>query len=203
MFIVFEGLESSGKSTQIKRLSKHLCGKGYDVELVAEPGTTALGLGVRELVQLKEISVNPLSELLLYETARAQVTEERIKPALQAGKVVLADRYSLSSIAYQGYGRGLDLRRLRALDRWATDDLQPDLTLFFNIPIDEMRKRQGQDYQPDRLEKETFDFFKRVQRGYLKELKRIKGVHILDGVQAPQRLFEQVKVVVGPLLDAL
>lgn len=200
MFIVFEGLEKSGKSTQAKRLADHLCRTGRAVELVAEPGTTPLGLGIRELVLYKDIAIAPCAELLLYEAARAQVTAERIRPALQAGKIVVADRYTLSSIAYQGYGRGLSLRRLRAVDRWATDGLCPDLTLFFDIPLEEMGNRRGKAYQPDRLEQENLEFFRRVRSGYLRELGRVGGKR-LDGVKPADALFEEVLALVEPLLD--
>lgn len=200
MFIVFEGLEKSGKSTQAKRLADHLTAAGRAAELVAEPGTTTLGLGIRELVLYKDIPVDPCAELLLYEAARAQVTAERIRPALQAGKIVVADRYTLSSIAYQGYGRGLDLRRVRAVDRFATGGLQPDLTLFCDIPLEEMGKRQGRAYRPDRLEQENLAFFRRVRNGYLRELARVGGKR-LDGLKAPDALFGDVLALVNPLLD--
>src|SRR5574337_17259 len=157
MFIVFEGLENSGKSTQVQRLTAHLRGAGCAVEAVVEPGTTELGQGVRQLVLHREIAVDPCAELLLYEAARAQVTAERIRPALQAGKIVIADRYTLSSLAYQGYGRRLDVRRLRALDRWATAGLQPDLTFFLDIPLEEMGRPPGVT-RSDRLEKEALQF---------------------------------------------
>ncbi|HEY5596389.1 MAG TPA: dTMP kinase [Candidatus Bipolaricaulota bacterium] len=200
MFIVFEGLEKSGKSTQAKRLADHLGRAGRAVELVAEPGTTTLGMGIRELVLYKNIAIVPCAELLLYEAARAQVTAERIRPALQAGRIVVADRYTLSSIAYQGYGRGLELRRLRAVDRWATQGLRADLTLYFDIPLEEMGKRQGHAYQPDRLEQENLEFFHRVRSGYLRELRRVGGKR-LDGLKPADALFEDVLALVNPLLD--
>lgn len=201
MFIVFEGLESSGKSTQIKRLGDFLAAQGHAVEVVAEPGTTDLGRGVRQLVMHQQIPIVPLSELLLYEAARAQLTAERIRPALAAGGIVLADRYTLSSLAYQGYGRGLDIERVCALDGWATGGLVPDLTLFFDIPIEEMRRRQGPSHRPDRLEQEDAAFFQRVRDGYLRELEGHPHTHLLNGQLAPDALFQQVKRLALDLLD--
>lgn len=201
MFIAFEGLESSGKSTQIKTLCDDLKRQAVEVEVVVEPGSTELGQGIRQLVLHKDIPICPLAELLLYEAARAQVTEQRIQPALRQGKVVIADRYTLSSLAYQGYGRGLDLDKLRALDAWATGGLTPDLTLFFDISLDEMRARQGAHYKPDRLEKEDAAFFQRVRQGYLRELKRLKGAHRLDGSLPAQALQKAIRSLVIPLLD--
>jgi len=201
MFIVFEGLESSGKSTQIKSLCDNLKRQQVDVEVVAEPGTTQLGQAVRQLVLHKDIPICPLAELLLYEAARAQLTAQRIQPALQRGKVVIADRYTLSSLAYQGYGRSLDLDKLRALDAWATGGLAPNLTLYFDILPEEMRKRQGAHHRPDRLEKEDAVFFERVRQGYLKELKRVEGAHCFDGSLSAEVLQQAILRLVIPLLD--
>ncbi len=204
MFIVFEGLDGSGKSTQIGLLSTYLCEQGWEndrIEVVAEPGTTPFGLSVRELLLGKDYQITPRGELMLYEAARAQLTDERIVPALEAGKPVIADRYSLSSFAYQGYGRQLDLRRLKALDRWATRHIQPDLTLLLDIPVEAMRKRQGKSYKRDRLEREDLAFFERVRRGYLREINRVPGGHVLDGTLSPGALFERVRELVETLLD--
>jgi len=204
MFIVFEGLDGSGKSTQIDLLSKCLFERGWGndrIEVVAEPGTTPFGLNVRELLLGKDYVITARGELMLYEAARAQVTDEVIVPALEGKKLVIADRYSLSSLAYQGYGRELDLRRLKALDRWATRQIQPDLTLLLDIPVEAMRKRQGKSYKRDRLEREDLAFFERVRRGYLREIDRVPGGHVLDGTLSPGALFERVRARVEALLD--
>lgn len=201
MFIVFEGLESSGKSTQLRHLEKFLIEEGHDVESVAEPGTTSLGQGVREIVLHQDINVHPLAELLLYEAARAQVTAEKILPGIEAGRIMLCDRYTLSSLAYQGHGRQLDLDKLRVVDAWATQNLQPDMTIYFDISLEEMRKRQGKS-SLDRLEKEDQAFFERVLAGYLVELQEMDNTHILDGFQSKDVLFEAVKSLIKPLLDA-
>jgi len=204
MFLVFEGLDGSGKSTQIDLLSTYLFERGWGddrVEVVAEPGTTPFGLSVRELLLGKDYAITARGELMLYEAARAQVTDERIIPALEAGKLVIADRYSLSSVAYQGYGRRLDLRRLKALDRWATRQIQPDLTLLLDIPVDAIGKRQGRAYKRDRLEREDLAFFERVRRGYRREIAKVDGGHALDGTLAPEALFASIRGIVDPLLD--
>ncbi len=201
MFIVFEGLESSGKSTQLSHLQNFLIESGNDVVSVAEPGTTALGQGVRDIVLHQDIDVHPLAELLLYEAARTQVTAEKILPAIVSGKIVLCDRYTLSSLAYQGHGRELDLVKLKALDAWATQDLKPDMTIYFDISLEEMRKRQGKS-SLDRLEKEDQIFFERVYAGYLQELQEMENTHILDGFQSEAVLLDAVKCLITPLLDA-
>lgn len=200
MFIVFEGLDGSGKTTQIHHLAGHLKSRNIDHEVVAEPGTTEFGMKVRQVVLHEKLDITPRAELMLYEAARAQLTDERIQPLLTQGKTVISDRYSLSSIAYQGYGRQLDLSKVRQLDDWATNNLIPDVTLFIDIPLDEIAKRQS-GYK-DRLEQENLDFFKRVRDGYLNELESLKGAHILNGLLHPRELFEQIHAIVDTHLDA-
>jgi len=200
-FIVFEGLDGSGKTTQIDLLSNYLRAEGYAYELVAEPGTTAVGLGIRDILLHRSNAVSPRAELMLYEAARAQLTDERILPALEQGKIVVADRYSLSSIVYQGYGRQLDQRRVHALDRWATRGLRPNLTLLLDMPVAERHERQGKAYAPDRLEQENGAFFERVRQGYLRELRRTPGGYRLDGTQPAPAVFERIKGLVEQLLD--
>jgi dTMP kinase len=200
MFIVFEGLDGSGKTTQIHHLSSHLKSKQVDHEVLAEPGTTEFGMKVRQVVLHEKLDITPRAELMLYEAARAQLTDEYIHPLLTQGKTVISDRYSLSSIAYQGYGRQLELDKVRQVDGWATNGLIPDITLFIDIPIEEIAKRQS-GYR-DRLEQENLDFFRRVRDGYLAELASLTGAHILNGLQHPKPLFEQIQSIVDSHLDA-
>lgn len=140
MFITFEGGDGSGKSTHAGRLEKRLTAEQIPVLLVREPGSTTLGQYLREWLK-RDVTTVPLAELLLFEAARAQLTEELIRPALSSGKVVIADRFSDSTLAYQGYGRGLDLSLIRALNAAATGGLVPDLTILLDVPSADALRR--------------------------------------------------------------
>lgn len=142
MLITFEGGDGSGKTTHAARLEKRLRSEGFSVLLVREPGSTGLGQHLREWLKRDESTV-PLAELLLFEAARAQLTEEVIRPALKAGSVVIADRFIDSTLAYQGYGRGLDLALIQTLNEAATGGLVPDLTILLDLPADAGLVRAG------------------------------------------------------------
>ena len=143
LFITFEGGEAAGKSTQVRLLSSFLRDAGRRVVTVAEPGSTALGARVRRLVKFGSMPIGPRAEALLFVAARAQLVEEIIAPALAEGDVVVSDRFGDSTLAYQGYGRGLDVDELRRLNESATGGLQPDLTVLLDMPVDVslMRRR--------------------------------------------------------------
>jgi dTMP kinase len=171
-FITFEGGEGSGKTTQLKALLTHLRSLQHDAIQTRDPGGTAIGNQVRELLLNGEnVRMSPLAELLLYEASRAQLVQEVIRPALTAGQIVLCDRFTDSTLAYQGYGRGLDLALVGQLNAVAADGLQPDLTFFLDIDpalgLARARERLGQPRQRrDRLEDEVVEFHQRVQAGY-------------------------------------
>ena len=136
MFVTFEGPEGSGKSTQIKLAHQFLTKLGVSVVITREPGGTIIGDQIRETVHhVKNTEMSPVAELLLYSASRAQLVAELIRPSLDAGKVVLCDRYADSTLAYQGYGRGLDLTMLNDITGYATQGLKPDLTLLFDIDV--------------------------------------------------------------------
>ena len=136
MFITFEGGEATGKSTQVRQLSSHLKETGRNVVTVAEPGGTELGSRLRRLVKYGRMPIGPRAEALLFVAARAQLVEEVVAPALASGAVVVSDRFGDSTLAYQGYGRGLDVDELRALNDAATGGLKPDLTVLLDLPVD-------------------------------------------------------------------
>jgi dTMP kinase len=164
LLIAFEGGEGIGKSTQAERLAAHL-----DAVLTREPGGTSVGERVRQLLLDPAVEdLDPLAEALLMAAARAQHVTSVIAPALEAGRHVVTDRYSHSSLAYQGYGRGLDLAMLRDLSSWATGGRWPDLVVLLDVPseiAEDRRRRTGR--APDRLEAEAEDFHRRVVEGFL------------------------------------
>ncbi len=167
LFITLEGCEGSGKSTQMVHLAELLRAAGAGVHALREPGGTAVGEQVREiLLSPAHQGMDAVTEVLLYEAARAEHVARVIRPALEAGAIVVCDRYADSSTAYQGYGRGLDLAMVRLLNDWATGSLVPDCTLILDVPPAEglaLATHEG----ADRLEREAIAFHERVREGYL------------------------------------
>ncbi len=171
LFLSFEGGEGSGKSVQAKRLSEALRQSGRDVVLTREPGGTAAGERIREIVlHAQEIALSPEAQVLLYSTARAQNVREVIRPALDAGKIVIADRFYDSTLAYQGYGHGVPLEQIRDVTRLAVADLVPDLTFLLDIAVSIGLGRSGWRAQSkwDRFEVLDPAFHERVREGYLR-----------------------------------
>jgi dTMP kinase len=165
-FISFEGPEGSGKSTQIHRLAAVLAEQGHAVWTTREPGGTRVGETIRPiLLGPRAGALSAWSEALLFTAARAQLVEEVIRPRLQRGELVLCDRYSDSTLAYQGYGRGIELESLRRLQSEATGGLTPDLTLLLDLPVEAGLARIPRNAQ-DRLDRETIAFHQRVHAGY-------------------------------------
>jgi dTMP kinase len=169
LFITFEGPEGSGKTTQIKQLTEHLRGRGCDVLTVREPGGTSISEQIRAVLHsLSNREMQPRTEILLYCAARAQLVGQVIRPHLQSGGVVLCDRYADSTLAYQGYGRSLDLQTLRMILDFATGGLWPDLTFYLDIDVEAglKRKKTGGD-EWNRMDDLDIEFYRRVRRGYL------------------------------------
>lgn len=162
-FVSFEGIDKSGKSTQARLLADHLSAAGCNVVLTREPGGTELGREIRHLLLTWQSDVQPEAEVLLFAADRAQHVARLIRPALAAGKIVIADRYVDSSIAYQGYGRGLNLSLLRAIQTLATGGLKPQVTIWVDVPVATARARSG---SSDRMEAESDALFERVRNGY-------------------------------------
>ena len=175
VFIVLEGPDRSGKSTQAELLKTWLESRGEKVMVTREPGGTRLSEQIREILLDPKSEIEPMTELFLYETSRIKHTLEKILPALKAGKVIISDRYTLSTTAYQGYGRGLDLKTVETLNRIATLNLKPDVTVVFDIPDKVFAEREKTRPGRDRIEREPDSFRRRVNRAY-KLLARRPGV---------------------------
>jgi dTMP kinase len=170
MFISFEGIDFAGKTTQLEKLRAWFEERGEKVETLREPGGTALGERIREmLLSSAHEDMTESAELFLFSAARAQLTRAKIEPALRDGRVVLIDRYYDSTTAYQGYGRGLPLDEIEILNRAATGGTNPDLTFILDLDFDASRRRQAErdDGATDRIESADRRFFERVRNGYL------------------------------------
>ncbi|CAK6686546.1 Thymidylate kinase [Cyanobium usitatum str. Tous] len=192
-FVVLEGIDGCGKSTQIEALRRWLptsglLATGAELLVTREPGGTALGAALRQLLLHPpgEAAPEPMAELLLYAADRAQHVEQCIRPALAAGHWVLSDRYSGSTAAYQGYGRGLDLARIAQLEELATGGLAPDLTLWLELPLAESLRRRGE-RTADRIEASGEAFLQRVIDGFA-ELGAAQGWRRVDATGAPQQV---------------
>lgn len=176
-FISLEGIDGSGKTSLLESIREYLRGAGYEVLTIREPGGTVISEKIRTmLLDVKNAGILPGTEALLYAAARSQVVEEIIRPALARGQMVLADRYLDSTIAYQGYGRGLEIEYLNQLNQLCTGGLVPHLTLLLDVDPAEGARRRKKDI-PDRLEKEGLEFQDRVRRGY-RELSRQQPARI-------------------------
>jgi dTMP kinase len=172
MFITLEGPEGSGKTSHIPYLVEYLRGKGYVVFPTREPGGTSIGEQIREVIHdLKNVEMHARTETLLYQAARAQIVEQVIKPRLAAGEIVLSDRYFDSTLAYQGYGHQQDLELVRALVKYSTDGLTPDLTILLDLDVEIGLKRKKKDNEWNRLDAYTLEFHQRVRAGYLEMAK--------------------------------
>ncbi len=170
MFITLEGPEGSGKTSQIPALAEFIKDAGYEIVVTREPGGTPVGDQIREvLMNLKNVSIVPRTEILLFLAARAQHVESVIRPALELGKVVLCDRFGDSTLAYQGYGHNTDLTTLRSLLDFSTGGLKPDLTLLLDIPVSKgIERKQDNCSEWNRLDAYAVAFHERVRQGYLK-----------------------------------
>lgn len=196
MFITLEGPEGSGKTTQLPLLADFLRQAGYTVYTTREPGGTVIGDQIRAiLTRLDNTAMNPRTEILLFQAARAQLVEEVIRPRLQQGEIILCDRYADSTLAYQGYGHGVDLGTLRQLLHFATGGLLPDLTLLLDLdPEEGLNRRRHSGGEWNRLDAYALAFHQRVRQGYLQlsqqEPQRwrvISAAQPLDDVQADMR----------------
>lgn len=209
LFITFEGVEGSGKTTQIRRLKKYLNGKGIPCFITREPGGTPIGEKIRKiLLNPDHDELVPAGELFLYEAARAQHVKEVIKPCLKKRVVILCDRFSDASIAYQGFGRRIDLKWVEHMNRIASEGIRPDVTFLLDCPTDMGLRRALQRNQvlrqekEGRFEREKIQFHNRVRGGYLtiakKEPRRVK---VIDTRVGEDKVFEEIRQHIDQLLE--
>lgn len=206
-FITFEGIDGSGKSTQLGLLQSALSGRGIEIVRTLEPGGTALGRKLREAFLETDEEVAPMAELLLFAADRAQHVNFLIKPAIEEGKIVISDRYADATVAYQGAGRGFDEEIIRSVIDLATGGLKPDLTLFYDLPIDvaiaRASNRNGDEAKNNRMDAETHDFYERVRSKYLEIAAREPGrFKVIDATGTPEEIFRKtIEIVDGFLMS--
>lgn len=208
-FLVFEGPEGGGKSSQARALTTRLADAGYPVVFTREPGGTMLGDAIRQiLLPATPVAISPRSEALLYSASRSQLVEEVIRPALGLGQVVVSDRFSYSTIAYQGYGRKLGVEPVASVVRFATDDLQPDLVILLDLDPRLGLERKRGDYlagsteEWNRFEEEELAFHQRVRRGYLDLAEADPDRWLVLDASLPFRtLQDRIMEAVSSLLD--
>ena len=199
LFVTFEGADGCGKTTQIELLNKYLQENGKSTLLTREPGAKGLGVKLREILLNYDGEVSPQCESFLFLADRAQHIDCIIKPALKEGKIILCDRHTDSTVAYQGYGRGLDLDRINMLNNIATSGLKPDLTIVFDVDIETSMQRVGK--EKDRMESAGIEFFNKVRRGYLEIAKREpQRVKVIDSSNTIDNIHKQVVELVNGLV---
>ena len=195
LFITFEGPDGSGKTTQVKRLAEHLRDRGCDVLAVREPGGASISEQIRDVLHsLNNREMQPRTEILLYCAARAQLVGQLIRPHLQSGGVVICDRYADSTLAYQGYGRGLDLPTLRMILDFAIGGLKPDITFYLDIDVEAglRRKRAGGD-EWNRMDDLAVEFHRRVRAGYLEMIaQEPRRWVVIDAARGPEAIAKEI-----------
>ncbi len=195
LFITFEGVDGCGKTTQIELLKKYFENNGRTVLLTREPGAKGLGVKLREILLNYDGEVSPNCESFLFLADRAQHIDTIIKPAVERGEIVLCDRHTDSTVAYQGYGRGIDLNRINLLNDIATSGMKPDLTFIFDIDIDTSMSRVGK--EKDRMESAGVEFFKKVREGYLAIAKQEpQRVKLIDGSKSIDDIHSEVLAII-------
>ena len=195
--ITFEGIDGSGKSTQIQMLEHEFNKLGVEYKTFREPGGTELSEKIRAILLDKEnIELISTAESLLFAAARAQLTAEQIKPAIEKGEFVICDRFTDSTIAYQGYGRGLDIKQLEEINYIATDGLTPDITFILDIKPEAAAVRMEAEAS-DRMEETGVDFFRRIRGGYrqIKE-QNPNRYRLINGEQSPENVFKEIKEII-------
>jgi len=199
-FVVFEGIEGAGKSTLLEVLSSLFRERGIPFVKTREPGGTETAEPIRKIILDRNLSIEPITELLLLMASRHENTVKKILPALDSGKVVISDRYRDSSLAYQGYGRGIDLSFIEELNDIVTGGLQPDVVFIIDIPVDLMMKRIER-REHNRMDIQTRDFYERVRRGYLEIARRDpERYFVLDGNRDVEEITKDIVSILNKKL---
>ena len=200
LFITFEGADGCGKTTQLNLLKEYLENNSYEVVLTREPGGKGLGEKVREILLNYDGEVSNRCESFLFLADRAQNIDIIVTPAIEQGKIVLCDRHTDSSVAYQGYGRGLDINQINTLNNLATNNKKPDLTLVFDVDIETSMQRVGN--EKDRMESAGKEFFNRVRNGYLELAKQEpERIKVLDSTKSISEVQKDVLEIIKTKLN--
>ena len=202
LFITFDGPEGCGKSTHSVRMKDDLMKRGYDVLHTREPGGTLLGERIRDiLLEKDEMPLGKEAELFLFEADRAQHVEEVISPALAKRKIVICDRFSAATFAYQGYAAGADMKMIFDMDYMATKGVVPDLTILLDVDVETGLKRAGAQSSPDRMEKRPREFHEKVRQGYFEIARECpRGVKLIETRENSDETFELVKKEIDAFL---
>lgn len=193
MFITFEGIEGSGKSTQIRKLASFFNSKDKQTTLTREPGGTPFGEEIRKLMlDTENIELNAQTELLLNFASRIEHIEKLIKPSLEAGKIVLSDRFVDSTFAYQGYGFGVDQKTIEQIKSLSIGNFEPNITFLIDLPVDEAFKRIENRKDNNRYEKLPLDFHQKIRKGFLELALTNKRIKIIDGTRSQDQVFKDI-----------
>lgn len=203
LFITMEGGDGAGKSTQIAKLKDYLSNKGYDIILCREPGGTPISEAIREVILNREFTeMDPMTELLLYASARAQLTAQVIRPALEEGKIVICDRFVDSSAVYQGIARGMGQELVYAVNQYAMGDTIPDVTILLDVKGRDGIRRKKEQAELDRMELETAAFHEKVSEGYrILAKENPDRIRSIDGTQTIDEIHEQIRAIVDQILE--
>jgi len=200
-FITLEGIDGAGKSTQLAWIADFLQGNGVNVVVTREPGGTPLGEKLRAVLLDNRLTIHPETEALLMFAARREHLDKVIFPALARGDWVISDRFTDASFAYQGGGRQVKITKLEALEQWTQGALQPDLTLYFDVPVELGQQRVADIKTPDRFEKEQTEFFQHVRAAYLARVEKYPDrIHLIDASQSLQKVQEAVSGIMEQIL---
>ncbi len=195
-----DGIDGTGKSTQVRLLADWLRTRGRDVVTCVDPGGTPIGDAIRALVLDHRRDMSVPCEAMLFMASRAELVARVIRPALESGAVVLSDRFLLATVVYQGHGGGMNIDELWRIGRFAADGIEPDVTIVLDLPIELAERRRGR--QPDRLEQRDREFHERVRQGFLAEArKRPDRIRVIDASESADAVQERIRALVAPLIS--
>lgn len=200
LFLSLDGIDGTGKSTQVRLLADWLRTRGRDVVTCVDPGGTPIGDAIRALVLDHRRDMSVPCEAMLFMASRAELVARVIRPALESGAVVLSDRFLLATVVYQGHGGGMNIDELWRIGRFAADGIEPDVTIVLDLPIELAERRRGR--QPDRLEQRDREFHERVRQGFLAEArKRPDRIRVIDASESADAVQERIRALVAPLIS--